>query len=254
MVPEPDLWRSCRDNLARILQLVGGEARQDQEYYDAARATGRRRAEQGLPLDDLLRSFRMGGRLVWESLVDEARALGTDDDALLDLGTRVWEVVDRSSAQVAAAYHDAERSAVRADEQRRSSVWEGLLTGVGEDPGFAFEAARSLGLPVDGRYDWEQGAYAEQHEVPSCDVLVVEGVGAGAATYDDVITCRVWVKAPRDARLARGLARDGEGMRQHWLSWRIEEDAMFDRERVEQRADLSVDGETGRFAEPPPGS
>jgi hypothetical protein len=152
MVPEPDLWRSCHDNLARILQLVGGEDRQGQEYYDAARATGRRRAEQGLPLDDLLRSFRMGGRLVWESLVDEARALGIDDDGLLDLGTRVWEVVDRSSAQVAAAYHDAERSAVRADEQRRSSVWEGLLTGVGEDPGFAFEAARFLGLPVDGRY------------------------------------------------------------------------------------------------------
>ena len=152
MVPEPDLWRSCHDNLARILQLVGGEARQGQEYYDAARATGRRRAEQGLPLDDLLRSFRMGGRLVWESLVDEARALRIDDDGLLDLGTRVWEVVDRSSAQVAAAYHDAERSAVRADEQRRSSVWEGLLTGVGEDPGFAFEAARFLGLPVDGRY------------------------------------------------------------------------------------------------------
>ena len=109
LVPEQDLWRSCHDNLVRILQLVGGEAWQGQEYYDAARATGRRRAEQGLPLDDLLRSFRMGGRLVWESLVAEARSLGTDDDALLDLGTRVWEVVDRSSAQVAAAYHEAER-------------------------------------------------------------------------------------------------------------------------------------------------
>ena len=78
MVPEPDLWRSCHDNLTRILQLVGGaEARHGQEYYDAARATGRRRAEQGLPLDDLLRSFRMGGRLVWEALVAEARALRT---------------------------------------------------------------------------------------------------------------------------------------------------------------------------------
>ena len=152
LVPEQDLWRSCRDNLVRILQLVGGEAWQGQEYYDAARATGRRRAEQGLPLDDVLRSFRMGGRLVWESLVDEARSLGTDDDALLDLGTRVWEVVDRSSAQVAAAYHDAERRAVRADEQRRASVWEGLLTGVGEDQHFAFEAARILGLQAEGRY------------------------------------------------------------------------------------------------------
>ena len=153
VVPEDDLWRSCHDNLTRILQLVGSdEARFDQEYYDAARATGRRRAEQGLALDDLLRSFRIGGRLVWEALVEEARSLGVDNDGMLDVGTRVWEVVDRSSAQVATAYHEAERNAVRADEQRRTSIWEGLLSGVGEDAGFAFEAARMLEVPVDGRY------------------------------------------------------------------------------------------------------
>lgn len=153
VVPEDDLWRSCHDNLARVLQLVGGaEARFGQEYYDAARATGQRRAEQGLPLDDLLRSFRMGGRLVWEALVAEARSSGVDDDGLLDVGTRVWEVVDRTSAQVAIAYHETERQAVRADEQRRTSIWEGLLSGVGEDPGFAFEAARILEVPVEGRY------------------------------------------------------------------------------------------------------
>jgi len=32
------------------------------DYFDAARETGRRRAEQRLPLDDVLRSFRRGGR------------------------------------------------------------------------------------------------------------------------------------------------------------------------------------------------
>ncbi len=149
VVPEDDLWRSCHDNLIRLLQLVGSvEARFDHVYYDAARATGRRRAEQGLPLDDVLRSFRIGGRLVWEALVAEARSLDVDD-GMLDVGTRVWEVVDRSSAQVAAAYHDAVRNAVRADEQRRTAIWEGLLTGVAEDPGFAFEAARMLEVPVD---------------------------------------------------------------------------------------------------------
>ena len=153
VVPEADLWRSCHDNLTRVLQLVGGaDARYGQESSDAARATGRRGAEQGLPLDDLLRSFRMGGRLVWEALVAEARSRGIDDDGLLDVGTRVWEVVDRSSAQVATAYHDAERQVVRADEQRRTSIWEGLLSGVGEDPAFAFEAARLLEVPIDGRF------------------------------------------------------------------------------------------------------
>ena len=138
--PSEDLWRSCHDNLTRILQLVGGTEAYHGQEYDAARATGQRRAEQGLPIDDLLRSFRMGGRLVWEALVAEARDQDIDDDGLLDVGTRVWEVVDRTSSQVAAAYHDAERLAVRADEQRRTSIWEGLLSGVGEDPGFAFEA------------------------------------------------------------------------------------------------------------------
>ena len=153
VVPEEDLWQSCHDNLTRILQLVGGEdTRFGPAYYDAARATGRRRAEQGLPLDDVLRSFRMGGRIVWEALVAEARALDVDHDGLLDVGTRVWEVVDRTSAAVATAYHVAEGHVARADEQRRTSVWDGLLTGAGEDPGFAFEAARTLEVPVEGRY------------------------------------------------------------------------------------------------------
>ena len=152
IVPSDDLWRSCHDNLTRILQLVGGTEAYHGQEYDAARATGQRRADQGLPLDDVLRSFRMGGRLVWEALVAEARDQDFDDDGLLDVGTRVWEVVDRTSSQVAAAYHDAERLAVRADEQRRTSIWEGLLSGVAEDPGFAFEAGRMLEVPVDGRY------------------------------------------------------------------------------------------------------
>ena len=82
------------------------------DYFDAARATGRRRAEQRMPLDDVLRSFRLGGRLVWEALIDEARAQGVvDSDALLDVASKVWEVVDSTSSQVAAAYHAAERQA-----------------------------------------------------------------------------------------------------------------------------------------------
>ena len=129
--------------------------------------------------------------------------------------------------------------------------WAGLKDGMATFAESVVDPLRAGETGRYRRYDWGQGAYAEEHEVPPCDVLVVEGVGSGAATYDDVITCLVWVEAPRDVRLARGLARDGEGMRQHWLSWRLEEDTMFDRERTEARADLAVDGVTGGFAEPP---
>ncbi|MCU1681347.1 MAG: LigA protein [Amycolatopsis sp.] len=159
VVSRDDLWKSCHDNVTRVLELISGTAGQEvpetarERYYDAARATGQRRAEQRMPLDDVLRSFRLGGRLVWEALIDQAREDDTvDTDGLLDVATRVWEVVDAISAQVAFAYHAAERQLVRADERRRAMLWEGLLQGRAKDLAFAHEAARIVGVPVDGPY------------------------------------------------------------------------------------------------------
>ncbi|WP_106186839.1 PucR family transcriptional regulator [Umezawaea tangerina] len=158
VVPRHDLWRSCHDNLVRVLQLVSRSAGPDDgtpdgEVFDAARATGRLRARQRMPLDDVLRSFRLGGRLVWEALIDEARTdERTDPDDLLDLASWVWAVVDETSAQVAIAYHAAERELVRVDEQRRAALWEGLLHGRAKDLAFAHQVAHGIGVPVHGPY------------------------------------------------------------------------------------------------------
>lgn len=157
-VPESDLWHSCRDNLTRILQLIGRTELDDADrlregYYDAARATGEARAMQQIPLEDVLRSFRFGGRVVWEALVERSRSDGqTTAEELLEVGTQVWEVVDTTSAQVASAYHQAESRLLRADEQRRASLWEGLLQGRALDPAVAAEAAEVLRLPARGQY------------------------------------------------------------------------------------------------------
>jgi hypothetical protein len=153
VVPRDDLWRSCHDNLTRVLQLVSESNPYDDEHFDAAWATGRKRAEQRMPLDDVLGSFRIGGRLIWQALIEKARDGGNADaGALLDVATRVWEVVDTTSMQVANAYHAAERELVRADEQRNATVWEGLLLGRARDAAFAYESARIIGLPVSGDY------------------------------------------------------------------------------------------------------
>jgi hypothetical protein len=152
VVPTNDLWQSCHDNLVRVLQLVA-RTDDDTEAYDAARSTGRLRAQQRMPLDDVLRSFRLGGRLVWEALIGQARSDGrTNPDELLDLASRVWAVVDSTSAQVALAYHATEREVVRVDEQRRAALWEGLLHGRAKEPAFAHQAAQGIGVPVDSPY------------------------------------------------------------------------------------------------------
>lgn len=125
--------------------------------------------------------------------------------------------------------------------------WEGLAAGmrtVADD----VVAPLRQGLPGRyRRYDWHRGAFAEEHVVDPVSVLLVEGVGAGNAAYDEATTCLVWVEASPTVRLQRGLDRDGSGMREHWLAWRRQEDAMFDRERTRERADLRVDGVTGRL-------
>lgn len=92
------------------------------------------------------------------------------------------------------------------------------------------------------RYDWHQERFAETCEVAPVDLLVVEGVGSGASSYASSVTTLVWVEAPAQLRLARGIERDGEALLPQWRRWMADEDALFVRERTRERADLLVDG------------
>lgn len=120
--------------------------------------------------------------------------------------------------------------------------WGGLETGMATVATSVVEPLRHGRPGRYRRFDWHAMVFAEEHVVHPVDVLVVEGVGSGAAAYDGAITSLVWVEAPADVRLDRGLARDGERLRNHWLVWREAEDAMFARERTRERADVVVDG------------
>ena len=95
------------------------------------------------------------------------------------------------------------------------------------------------------RYDWDRGEYAEEHVVDAGDLVVLEGVGSADPAYDDVVSLRVLVTAPREERLRRGLERDGEAMREHWLRWTATEAAHLSAARTAERADVVLDGLTG---------
>jgi uridine kinase len=92
------------------------------------------------------------------------------------------------------------------------------------------------------RYDWHRGELAEEHVLQPVDLLVVDGVGSGASSYASLVTTLVWVDAPAELRLARGLVRDGETLRPQWLRWMAQEERLFARERTRERADILVDG------------
>lgn len=71
-------------------------------------------------------------------------------------------------------------------------------------------------------------------------LLVLEGVSVTRRAIADRLAVRVWVEAAPDVRLARGLARDGEEQRPHWLRWQALEAAFFAADGTRDRADLVV--------------
>ena len=123
--------------------------------------------------------------------------------------------------------------------------WRGLATGMTTVSASVVEPLRAGRVGRYRRFDWHRNAFAEDHTVRPVDVLVVEGVGSGGSSYADATSLLVWVAAPPVVRLRRGLERDGEQLRDHWLAWRDVEESLFTRERTRERADVVVDGVTG---------
>lgn len=153
LVSLDELRRSCRDNLERVLQLLGDIVPAGVDPLDAAIVTGTRRAERRAPLEAVLRSFRIGGRVVWRSLARVAKEDGTICwDDMVDVAAAVWTVVDEASSAVARAYRHTELRLRRLDEHRRLTMFTDLLRGRARDTAFAGEAAAELDLPPDGEY------------------------------------------------------------------------------------------------------
>ena len=72
--------------------------------------------------------------------------------------------------------------------------------------------------------------------------MILEGVTASREAFRPYLAYAIWVEAPRELCLQRGLERDGEQMRAQWERWLAEEDAYIARERPELHADTVVPG------------
>ena len=119
--------------------------------------------------------------------------------------------------------------------------WDGLERGIDRlvsevlEP---FAAGRAARVP---RYDWAAGSWAEPLPLEPPDVLIVEGVGAGARRAARFESLLAWLEAPAYVRKKRALDRDGETFAPYWDMWAAQEDAMLARERTPERAGLVID-------------
>jgi hypothetical protein len=149
-----ELFESTRANLERGVRTLMGRADDGgRAALDAAREVGRRRAAQGVPLETVLRAYRLGGQVTWEALRAAARMAEApgDSDVLLEVAGSVWHVNDVQCAALAESYRVEERRLAGIDHQARQQVLDGLLGGRGGDPVFVRSASELLALPLDGR-------------------------------------------------------------------------------------------------------
>lgn len=95
-------------------------------------------------------------------------------------------------------------------------------------------------------YDWVNRTDGPTITVEPRPIVIIEGVGATRNAWRDKLARSIWIDTPRDERLRRALARDGEELAGFWREWREAEEAYVAAENPQQRVDVLVAGAAGR--------
>lgn len=152
VLPHDVHWREAEEAMRIGIEAISApraSPRRDLEYAEEA---GRRRAQQGLPLDLLIHSYRNAGYLVWDSLLEGVA--GRDPEKLAVLmrsATMVWSAVDAQAAVASDAYRATELELRRRTDEQLQALLDALLEGQAT-PGLAARAAAGLDLPEHGPY------------------------------------------------------------------------------------------------------
>jgi uridine kinase len=116
--------------------------------------------------------------------------------------------------------------------------WDGLERGIDLLVTEVLEPLAAGRAALVPRYDWVAAAWDTPWTLAPPEVLIVEGVGAGARRAAALESLLIWMEEPAPVRKKRALDRDGDTFAPYWDAWAAQEDAMLARERTSERADL----------------
>jgi phosphoglycolate phosphatase-like HAD superfamily hydrolase len=189
VVSLPDLRDSVGSNLeSMVAQLTTGRP----PDLSAPRTTGRRRAEQGTPLADILHAYRIGFTEFWEAIVEESRrSLRAPPDTLVDAASDVWWLIGEYTQELTVAYREAAAELLLAGARERSALVEALFTGGIPDRDTLWEAAKLLRLPWEGVFVVvaAEAPGLAQEGLPDVEALLAaRGMGSAWRLHPDIQT------------------------------------------------------------------
>ncbi len=148
-LPEPvvvgQILAICRRNVELFFGSILEGSEPSEEDLASFRESARDRAGEGMPLEDLLHAYRLGGRMGWQAVVEAAQP--DERPALLAGAERLMDYVDRVSAVVAQAYLDERQHLVSEEERQLRDLFDALVAG-GPVPASLHRCADSIGLPL----------------------------------------------------------------------------------------------------------
>ena len=139
---------ASRNVTAFVRALREGRELPKREIESLAKV-GEQRAQQGVPLEDVLHAFRTVGRVLWDHLskqlhADSAPPMGI----VIELAGTLMRFTDQISSAVARHYSVAQRSIVRQQEAARREFLHDLLLGTYRSPDEMVSLARGFGYDL----------------------------------------------------------------------------------------------------------
>jgi uridine kinase len=85
----------------------------------------------------------------------------------------------------------------------------------------------------DSLSDWK--------DVPKTDYYIFEGISSSRIEYSKYLDIVIWIEAPEEVCIKRGLERDGANLIEHWKRFKLLEKDFFEKDNSKFRADYIVD-------------
>lgn len=121
--------------------------------------------------------------------------------------------------------------------------WDSTLTSQLSQKIFTiFDSSIQSGLITYRPYDWISQSHGSEVSYPLPRFVILEGVGSGQRIVRPFVSFSIWIWAPKDIRLQRGLERDGEHLKSEWLNFQLLEDQHFAQEQTQGAADYCLNG------------
>jgi hypothetical protein len=150
-VPAAELRPAVLSNVVRCLAALRDRRSATAAELEQAAEVGEVRAHQRVPVEEVLRGFRLAVQEIWDEEVRVGREHGLGDRELLEAAQLTWEWVDAVLGRAAQRHRQVELELVSRDQRQRAHLLRGILHGT-IAPGELQLAAQAYGLLPERAY------------------------------------------------------------------------------------------------------